>query len=189
MKKSSLVSLFCILRGIILSLLLGFSTVAFAQSGATRAVQVHATTQVSPPRITLSWETSPHTVDPLIYIYRRPVGSDTWTIIGNVAPASTSYTDTTVVVGTRYEYKVYRPYLTTESTAHARGYIIVGIEAPLLDQRGKVILLVDSTKKSALAAEIARFKMDLAGDGWTVIEEVAEPTDTPQMVRAKLQAI
>jgi hypothetical protein len=172
-----------------LAVLLFFAGAAFAQTGAVRAVQVHATTQASPPQITLNWETSPHPVTS-IWIYRRlPNTGANWVYLGNdPAPTATTFTDTNVNPGVRYEYRVYRQYATTSSSDHARGYTIAGIDAPLLDKRGTVVLVIDSTQQSALASEIALFQRNLAGDGWTVLTETAAPTDTPASVRAKLQA-
>ncbi len=160
-------------------------TPALAQDGSIRAVRVHATTQAAPPRITLHWEVSPHVVDG-IWVYRRAPGAANWDYLGT-STTTTSYIDNNVSVGTRYEYKVYRTY--ADLTVSSRGYTIAGIEAPLIDQRGTVILLVDSSKHAPLAAEIARFKNDLAGDGWTVVEETVGPSETPASVRAKLQTI
>ncbi|MCC5790854.1 MAG: hypothetical protein JJT75_14590 [Opitutales bacterium] len=155
------------------------------QSGRDRAVELHAVTQDSPPQITLHWNTSPFTVDGQ-YVYRRLVGEESWVYQGNdPAPTATQWTDSNVDAGVRYEYKVYRQYDDSESTYHARGYALVGIDAPLVDQRGTVILLIDETQSAALAVEIDRFSRDLAGDGWTVITESAHPSDTPPFGKGK----
>jgi hypothetical protein len=162
-------------------------SVVSAQDGSTRAVRVHAEVQASPKQITLKWESSPHEVSH-IYVHRRAPGASTWVYMGNdPAPSATQWVDTDVNVGERYEYRVARFH--TNNSYSARGYIVAGIDAELKDQRGTVILVVDSSKAGALAPEIARFKDDLVGDGWTVVEEQVAPSDTPPSVRAKLQAI
>lgn len=167
----------------------GLFTPLSAQNGRTRAVRVYAETQADPAQITLRWESSPHPVQ-LYYIHRRVVSSDTWVYQGNdPSPEATQWVDNNVTLGTRYEYRVYRQYDPDISTAHARGYTLAGIDAPLMDQRGTVILLVDETQASALAEEIDRFVLDLTGDGWNVVTESAHPSDSPPSVRAKLQTI
>ena len=56
------------------------------------------------------------------------------------------------------------------------GYIYAGIQVPLADSRGKVVLVVDSTVVPSLALELARLQQDLVGDGWTVLRH-----DVPRM--------
>ena len=56
------------------------------------------------------------------------------------------------------------------------GYIYAGIQAPLVEYRGKVVLVVDNTFTSSLALELARLQQDLVGDGWTVLRH-----DVPRM--------
>ncbi|MCC5846516.1 MAG: immunoglobulin domain-containing protein [Verrucomicrobia bacterium] len=164
-----------------------FTTTAVAQDGAVRAVQVYAETQNSPPQITLQWEESPHPVSH-IYIHRRAPGTTTWVYQANdPAPADTQWVDTGVEAGVRYEYRVARFYESDFSTFNARGYTIAGIQAPLIDQRGTVVLLVDETQAEPLSEEIDRFVRDLMGDGWHVIQDSAHPNDLPTSVRAKLQ--
>ena len=165
------------------------ATMLHAQDGSVRAVRVHASTQANPPQITLHWEPSPYSVE-TFNVFRRPPGTSTWTYLGNnPAPTATSFVDATVQSGVRYEYKVYRQYVFAEFSNHARGYTIAGNAAPLLDQRGKVILLVDSTKQSALAPEIETFTNDLIGDGWTVLIQSAAPSDSPVSVRETLRSL
>src|SRR5262249_58933704 len=86
-----------------------------------------------------------------------------------------SYADSAVTVGTVYEYRV--------STGSAEGYLFSGIEAPLTESRGRVILVVDSTYAAPLTAELARLRQDLVGDGWTVIRRDVSRTDAVPNVK------
>jgi hypothetical protein len=56
------------------------------------------------------------------------------------------------------------------------GYIYAGIQAPLVESHGKVILVTDNTFTASLAMELSRLEQDLAGDGWTVLRH-----DVPRM--------
>jgi hypothetical protein len=162
------------------------ATPAHAQQARDRAVELTATPASSPTRILLNWDAAPQPASG-IWVYRRFSGATNWTLLASPGGAATSYTDNAVSTGVRYEYRVFRQ-TTDNLVASAYGYALAGIDAPLLDQRGSVVLVIDSSHAAALATELARFQRDLAGDGWTVFTESVAPTDTPASVRAKLQA-
>src|SRR5439155_5301170 len=83
-----------------------------------------------------------------------------------------------------YEYQVAK----VTSTYNGYGYIQAGINAPLVEGRGKVILVVDNTYAANLAAELTRLQQDLAGDGWTVIRHHVGRADSVQSVKSLVQA-
>src|SRR6185436_2207069 len=64
-----------------------------------------------------------------------------------------------------------------------------GIEAPLVENRGKVILLVEVSQEASLAGELSRFEEDLTGDGWSVVRADVSSSDTPANVRSTIQGI
>ena len=53
----------------------------------------------------------------------------------------------------------------TVEMGSSRGAIAVGIELGVVDFRGKVLVLVDSTVEGALTASLAEALDDLRGDG------------------------
>jgi len=65
-----------------------------------------------------------------------------------------------VVVGTTYEYQIIKD---TTLGYKGYGYVFSGIEAPLVEERGKLILIVDNRHATALASELARLQSDLTG--------------------------
>jgi hypothetical protein len=67
------------------------------------------------------------------------------------------------------------------------GYINAGIEVPAFEDKGKIILLVDSTHADTLSAEIARLVMDMDGDGWRVIRYDVSPNDTVPDIKSIIQ--
>jgi hypothetical protein len=150
---------------------LAVSFPALAASVSDFAVRVSGTVQTSPTGIVLSWPLDPTTTG---YILYRKLRDDTsWPSSGTTLPAnSTGYTDTSVVVGGAYEYRIEK----NGPDYYGYGYIYAGIEVPLVANRGKVILLVDSSLASSLVTELARLRQDLVGDGWTVIRH-----DVPRM--------
>ncbi|HXG47311.1 MAG TPA: C25 family cysteine peptidase, partial [Methylomirabilota bacterium] len=148
------------------------------------AVQVSATAQTSPPQITLTWPADPYGATSYT-VYRKTKESTSWGTGASLSGSATSYVDSNVAVGGSYEYQIvkqgslgYRGY----------GYIHVGVNAPLVDDRGKVILVVDNTHAASLASELNRLQQDLAGDGWTVIRRDVSRADTPANIRNAIRA-
>ncbi len=122
------------------------------------------------PQITLTWDKQqPNSI---IVIYRRILDdqkhSDWGKPIAIVRPPYRLYRDSDVNVGIIYEYKIYRPR-SDQKHESVSMYITSGIEAPLIDNRGKILLVVDNTIAKPLSAQLERLEQDLAGDGWTVI--------------------
>ena len=159
-----LLLIWCLLSGA------GFSVKAQAVSDF--AVRVSALVQTNPARITLSWPSDTRATD---YTVNRKLRDDTVWGTGVALPAgATNYVDTNVVVGGAYEYGIFKDM--TYSPYYGEGEIYAGIQAPLTEYRGKVVLLVDNTYATNLAAELARLQQDLVGDGWTVLRH-----DVPRM--------
>ncbi|MBX3474388.1 MAG: hypothetical protein KF754_08395 [Planctomycetes bacterium] len=154
-----------------------------AQSGARPyAVEVTVTVQASPPQIALAWPTQASATG--IAVYRRAQGATAWgAVVASLAGTATGYTDTTVTVGTAYEYRVSKA-----GTPAAHGFATAGIEVPAQHERGRVVLLCDNTHTAALAAELTRLEHDLEGDGWEVVRHDVAPTATVVSVKALITA-
>ena len=138
-----------------------------------------AQVQVSPPQITLSFGGYPGTM-PAGYtsfttsIYRKPKGAAGLGTLLASGLTGSSYVDAdpnAIQVGAAYEYQVIQTF-TGPNVPTGPGLgnrIFAGIQVPLVDQRGKIILLVDNTVSTALASKLSRLQADLTGDGWTVL--------------------
>ncbi|MBE0546017.1 MAG: hypothetical protein IH623_32220 [Verrucomicrobia bacterium] len=158
---------------------LGFIATSSADTTWNYAVQISATVQSAPPQITLSWPQDDYGAVRYT-IYRKAKADTSWGTGTALDGATTFYTDTDVIVGQTYEYQIVKD-ATLGYTGY--GYIFSGIEAPLVEDRGKLILIVDNRHVTALASELARLQSDLTGDGWTVIRHDVSPNDTPASVR------
>ncbi len=152
-----------------------------AQVAADYAVQVTAAVQNAPPRITLSW---PAFAGATQYtVYRKAWTATSWgTAVATPAGTATGHVDNGVTVGTKYEYEVVRA-----ASPSGLGYVATGIEIPLVEDRGKVVLVVDATMAAPLATELARLQTDLAGDGWTVLRHDVARTATVPSVKALIK--
>jgi hypothetical protein len=141
------------------------------------AVMVTAQVQSSPAQITLQWSSDGNATG---YEISRNNGSG-WNTVGSVGGGSSSWTDSNVSNGGAYEYRIIR---NTSVGYRGTGYIYAGINAPLKDSRGKVILLVDNSLSDSLSSELKRMEWDLAGDGWTVLRHDVSRSDTPPNIKS-----
>jgi hypothetical protein len=143
------------------------------------AVQISATVQSSPPRITLSWPQDDYGANN--YTVFRKAKNDTDWGTGTLLPGTqTNFVDNSVSVGTNYEYQVVKAS-TVGYTAW--GYIYAGINAPLTESRGKLVLIVATNSTVGLSSELARLQTDLTGDGWLVLRHDVSSNDTPGSVK------
>jgi hypothetical protein len=153
-----------------------------AQISQDAAVQVSATVQKLPsPQIQLTWPLHSATS---YAVYRKGFSDTSWgSPLATLAGDATGYLDTAVSAGIPYEYQVSR-----SGSVSGVGYVAAGIEAPLVESRGKLVLIVDQTQSAALATELARLEQDLIGDGWTVLRHDVSPADSVPSVKALIQA-
>lgn len=167
-------------------LLLGvFGPTAWADSTFVYAVQISAVVQTSPPQITLNWEPDPYGATNYT-IYRKAKNDTDWgTPIASLDGTGSSYTDTAVTVGGAYEYQIIKA-ATLGYTGF--GYIFVGINAPMLENRGIVVLVECVESLAGLDFEVNRLQNDLIGDGWQLIVHQVSSNDTPQSVQALIQS-
>ncbi|MCA8952809.1 MAG: fibronectin type III domain-containing protein [Planctomycetes bacterium] len=160
-----------------------FAIPAIAQTAADVALQVEATAATNPPTLTFSWPASATATS--YTVARRPAGDLFWgnqiTVPGG--GAATSWIDSNVVLGERYEYR----FLRLGSTV-ARGLVTAGVEAAAIEDRGVLVLIVDATQATALAAGIDRLVEDMNGDGWRVLRHDVQPTDPVTSVKATILA-
>jgi uncharacterized repeat protein (TIGR01451 family) len=159
--------------------LLCAAAISRAQVSADLAVEVSATVQKTPTaKITLAWPSNSQATG--YTIYRKLFTDTVWgSSIATLAGTATSYADTSVSVGNTYEYQVAR-----QGGVGGFGYLATGIEVPLVESRGKVILLVDSSFSAPLSAELAQLEQDLTGDGWIVLRHDVSRTDSVVNIKA-----
>jgi hypothetical protein len=156
--------------------LVALASRAPAQVAADYAVQVTAAVQASPARIVLSWGSYSGATQ---YVVSRKAWTATsWgSSIATLSGSATGYTDSAVTAGTSYEYQVLR-----QASVTGYGYVASGIALPLVEDRGTVVLVVDSTYAADLTDELARLQQDLVGDGWSVIRhDVARNASVPSV--------
>lgn len=170
-----------LLRGVVPFVFTAAALVAQTSSQAT--VRVTAIAQTSPPAITFSWLVEAGASN--FVVRRRAPGSLVWGI-ATIVPgggAATTWTDTAVTIGARYEYWFQRV-----GTPQGNGFVTAGIEATLVEARGALVLLVDAAMVPFVGNKLERLATDLVGDGYRVLRhDVATGTAAPA-VKAMIQA-
>ena len=159
-------------------MIFGLADYAPADDTWLYAVQISATIQINPPQITLHWEPDEYGANNYV-VYRKFQTDTSWGAGTTLSGTETNYTDTNVAVGSAYEYQIIK-HATLGYTGY--GYIDAGIEAPLIEDRGTVELIV-AADTTALASELAQLQADLVGDGWNVTRHDVSPNDAPTSVK------
>ena len=167
-------------RAVIGGLLLGW-LIPELQAEATwvYAVQISATVQTAPARITLRWDADPFGATNYT-VYRKTKDAAAWGPGVSLPGSATNYTDSAVTAGAAYEYQIIKA-ATLGYTGY--GYIYTGIQAPLIENRGKLVLVAESTAAAILSNELARLRGDLIGDGWEVGFHTVSSNATPASVK------
>ena len=147
------------------------------------SVQVSTQVQASPPQIALSWPQAGCTA-PASYTVYRKAPDDFWWGRGTQLPSSArGFLDTNVVVGVPYEYQVVK----ANPLYSGYGYIYAGIEVPMVDARGKLLLVIDRTHATELTDQLAQLEQDLTGDGWSVIRLYVNRNDSVLRVKSLIR--
>jgi len=146
-----------------------FSLRLSSQPQYDKSVLLNATVNESAPNITLTWNKYPGALN--YFIYRKAKNANSWgTAKLNITNGDTSYVDNSITVGSNYEYRVLR----TGSVA-GNGYLHSGIKHRPALNRGKIIVLVDSTLLPDLDAELNIYLNDLKSEGWIPLFEPISP--------------
>jgi hypothetical protein len=124
-------------------------------------------------------------IDKRIYT-NHPVAWQTWTNIlsqTNAVTGADSFNDTDVTSGVAYEYQIstlitnYTCVVPSDFPYWDYQYIIAGTEVPLKDERGNLVLLVESGVAASLTTELDRLESDFIGDGYKVFRHDVAAVD------------
>jgi hypothetical protein len=163
------------------SVLLSTAAVLSSRADTTweYAVQVSAAVKPAPAQITLSWPQDVNGAPSGYTVYRKGTNDSAWGQGTALPGTTTTYTDSNVKVGVPYEYEVVK----NASGYSGYGYVYAGINVPMTDARGKLLLVVDNTYANDLAPELARLQQDLVGDGWQVVRLDVHRNDSVTSVK------
>lgn len=132
--------------------------------GVDYSVLTSATVMSNPAQIVVSWVNDGNA---LSYSIDKKLPADTsWTNLATLPGTTNSYTDNTVSEEIIYEYRLVK----TTPLITGYGYVYSGINIPAPDERGTLLLAVDTNFVIPLQTEITQLKTDLIGDGWKVVQ-------------------
>ena len=167
-----------------LALLAFLATSSAARADMTwlYAVQIGATVQSNPPQIVLQWEPDQYGADSY-EVFRKFEADTSWGSGTTLPGTATNFLDTNVISGAAYEYQIIKN-ATLGYTGY--GYIYAGINAPLIENRGTVVLVV-AADTATLADGLSQLQSDLVGDGWQVIRHDVSPDDSPATIQGLIR--
>lgn len=138
----------------------------------------------SKPSMTLNWVLES---DALNYVItRRLAGSTVWGVsLATVAGTISKYTDTTVIKGQAYEYRVKK----IGTSINGVGYLTGGIAVPALAPKKSILLLIDDRIKDGIQSEIGRLINDLENESWHVIRQDVPVSSTSIEVKNLIKGV
>lgn len=155
---------------------------SFGETAANHAVRLAARVSSSPASIKLLWLRD---ADSLGYaVSRKTAAATAWGSPVALPSTATQYVDTHVAAGVVYEYRVIK----VARTYKGYGFISAAIAGVLVQDRGKIVLVVESGQAGPLSSELARLQQDLTGDGWTVLRHDVSRTASVASVKDLIMA-
>ena len=179
--------------------LLVFILTSSLHGQVTRDFAIDLKADVSPisPHITLSWTLRQAPNITAQQVYRRLKGESLWVSQATLTVTDTTWADATAQPGVEYEYWMRRTY-SAISPNTAIGYIAAGYNRPMVESRGKVLLVIDDTMVAPLNPEIDQLRRDLIADGWTTqviqaarrdsLTDATAVSDTKALIKAAYDA-
>jgi hypothetical protein len=113
----------------------------------------------------------------------KPLGQQFWSFGISLAAGDSCFLDT-IPTGDVYEYAVLKD--TSVLGLSTYGYIAVGSQVEPEFFRGKVLIVLDTTYKTDLQADIDTLERDLIGDGWQVEFIEVSPSTTVATVKLEI---
>ena len=153
--------------------------ILFSQVSADYAVLVKASVDTITPKITLSWPSS-NTATSYTLNRKTKIATSWGATIATLTGTDSNFVDLNVLLDTAYEYRIIRnaPSIT------AYGYIYAGIRLPADHNKGKLIMIVDSTYADSLSFELHRLMKDISGDGWALTRYNVSPLDSVPNIKS-----
>jgi hypothetical protein len=108
-----------------------------------------------------------------IFVYRRELGTTTWTSVASALPAGTGHwIDNNVNLGDTWEYQVKKQntWYFNNQNYDAVGYTVGILAHDNTNYKGQMILLVSNDIPNNLSLKYNRLKKELTADGWFVNE-------------------
>jgi PKD repeat protein len=156
---------------------------AFSQASKDYTVQIQLSVTQSPLRFHLSWDNAATATQ--YKVFSKNLFDLSWTERATLSANDTTFTDSAVSVGQGIEYQVVK----FTPNYNGYGYIYAAHNLDEYNNRGKLLLLVDSNFKQPLSAEITQLQKDLIGDGWQIVTQYVPRSATPPQVKQHITTL
>lgn len=168
-----------------LGLLMISVTMLFSQTSRNYAIEIEAKVNRANRSVTLSWLTDQNYDGP-VSVFRKKKNDVVWSKLYKTIPQGThTFTDTGLNLSTGMEYFLRK----SVGNFSGHGYIYIGDELPLVEHRGKVLLIVEQLISDSVASELNQFEQDLKMDGWKTIQIVVNRNDKVDSVKKYIKDI
>jgi len=155
-----------------------------AQTPLETTVPLQISAGLNPPAVFLQWNT-PQPADILLRRRVKGAAGNTWiTLVSASETLLNGHFDNGLDGSEVYEYALSRK--TDNITAYGFGF--ANFFTPVVDNRGKLLVFIDSTTADALGADLITFKNDIRGEGWHTIPFKTGPSTTAQWVKNQIVA-
>lgn len=134
----------------------------------------------------IQWENDPLATD--YFLYRRNFGAGSWgPILATISGNQNGFTDTTVLIGQVYEYKILR-----NAATQGYGYLCAAIDSDIDYNPGIMLMVLDDYFLPSLQLEVQSLIDDIEADGWFVhliqVNRNQTPTDVKNLITAEYNA-
>lgn len=150
------------------------------------AIEAAAAVTTSPPAIRLYWPSVSHGIR--YHVRRKAIHQEAWTHLATLPGTATQYVDSQVAVGSAFEYEIELETNLGQFGVKAHTYLYAGIDHPMVDQKGKVLLVVDASLASGISAELDQFSTDLILSGWRVSKRLVNRWDSVPSVKNAIKS-
>gem|GEM_PF-898860 len=121
-------------------------------------------------------------------VYRKLKGVYTWGSAYRSIGATDSTFSDTVNTGAAFEYMFEKENGPFSFNYPVYGFVYAAHKLPATINRGKILLLLDSTHEAFLGAALRTYRNDLTGDGWTTELKRFSPATTVAQIKSHIVA-
>ncbi|MEO6190487.1 MAG: hypothetical protein ABIO44_09200, partial [Saprospiraceae bacterium] len=137
------------------------------------------------PALTIKWVVD--TGATKYVIHRKTRDAKAWgaKALATLTKGATSYSDTSIVRGLAYEYRITR----TSGAIIANTYLYGGVKVNQVELKKTILLLIDEKVSSGIQSEVDQLRNDLANETWNVIQLVIPSSRSAIQVKDTIREV
>lgn len=158
-------------------------TSSFAQNHSLlNSVMAWAEADTAKKTLTLKWKKQAN--DSSFVIFRKLKDARSWPVIplATLPRTATEFKDSTIKIGSAYEYKIRRK----AERIFSESYLYGGVKVNAVELKKTILLMVDDRIRTGILPELNTLKEDLANETWNVKELIVPQNKTALEVKDML---